>query len=132
MRVLAILAAGVLLLAGFVSSGGSAHRETQVRVTMTPEICRAAPVELEPGGMVFLVVNRTRTPRTFTIAGRRTKYIAPRRSGALRVELDRTGVYRFFCVSRGSHARVRTGVVAVRPPPVAPPPPSPTDRTSGS
>ncbi len=126
MRVWAILVAGVLLVAGFASSGRQARRQTQVRVTMTPETCRAAPIEIDPGAMVFLVANRTRRPRTFTIAGRRTKYILPRRSGALRVELDRTGVYRFFCVSRGPRARVRTGVVAVRPPPVPPPPPTPT------
>jgi hypothetical protein len=121
-----MLAAGVLLLAGFTSSGRQAHRQTQVRVTMTPERCRATPIEVEPGATVFLVTNRTRRPRTFTIAGRRTKYILPRHSGELRVELDRTGVYRFFCVSKGSRARVRTGVVAVRPPPLPPPPPPPT------
>ena len=125
MRTWAILAAGILLVAGF-ASGRQAHRQTEVRVTMTSETCRAAPIEVEPGAMVFLVANRTRGPRTFTIAGRRTKYIPPRRSGALRVELDRTGVYRFFCVSRGPRARVRTGVVAVRRVPVPPPPPTPT------
>ena len=99
---------------------------------MTPETCRADPLELEPGAIVFRVANRTRRPRTFTIAGRRTAFIQPRRSGALRLELDRTGVYRFFCVSHGPHAMVRTGVVAVRSLPAVPPPPAPTDRISGS
>jgi plastocyanin len=127
-KVWAVLAASVLLLAGFASSGTKqARRQTQVRVTMTSEKCRAAPIEVEPGTMVFLVVNRTLVPRTFTIASRRSKYIPPRRSRALRVELDRTGVYRFFCISRGPRAKVRTGVVAVRPPPVPPPSPTPTN-----
>ena len=126
-RAWAILAASVLLLAGFASSGKQARRQTQVRVTMTAEKCRAAPIEVEPGAMVFVVVNRTLVPRTFIIAGRRSKYIPPRRSRALRVELDRTGVYRFFCISRGPPVKVRTIVVAVRPPPVPPPPPSPTN-----
>jgi hypothetical protein len=127
-RVWVILAAGVLLLAGF-TSGREAQREREVRVSMTSETCRATPIEVEPGAMVFVVANRTLRPRTFTIAGRRTRYIPPRRSGALRVELGRAGVYRFFCVSRGPQARVRTGVVAVRSMPEPPPPPPTTPQS---
>jgi hypothetical protein len=123
-RALALLAATVLLLVGFASSGDEAKRRAQVRVTMTPETCRAAPIELEVGETLFTVVNRTRRPRTFTISGRRTPYLRPGTTGRLRVSLTRTGVYRFFCVSQGPRSRVRTGVVAVRPTP-APPPSSP-------
>ncbi|MEP6909648.1 MAG: cupredoxin domain-containing protein [Actinomycetota bacterium] len=129
-RVWAILASGVLLLVGFVSSGKQAHRQTQVRVTMTAERCAASPIELQPGAMVFVVVNRTLRPRTFTIAGRRTRYLPAHHSGSLSLELDRTGVYRFFCVSKGPRARVRTGVIAVRQPPLPPPPPTPTTGTN--
>ena len=124
-KVWVIFAASALLLVGFASSGRQAHRQTQLRVTMTLQRCLAAPIEVEPGTMVFRVVNRTRWPRIFTIAGRRTKYIQPGHSGALRVELDRTAIYRYFCLSRGPNTRLRTGVVAVRPAPVPPPPPSP-------
>lgn len=124
-KVWAIFAASALLLVGFASSGRHAHRQTQLRVTMTVQRCLAAPIEVKPGTMVFRVVNRTSWPRIFTIAGRRTKYIQPGRSGALRVELEHSGIYRYFCLSRGPNTRLRTGVVAVRPPPVPPPPPSP-------
>jgi hypothetical protein len=86
---------------------------------MTYAACRANPMEVEPGAAAFTVVNRMRTPRTFTIVGRRTRYILPGRTATLRVSFNREGVYRFFCVSQGPQARVRTGVVAVRP--VAPP-----------
>jgi hypothetical protein len=122
---LAILAAAVLLLAGFASSGHDMNRQGQVRVTMTPETCRAAPMELEVGETLFTVVNRTRRPRTFTISGRRTPYLRPGTTGRLRVTFTRTGIYRFFCVSQGPRSRLRTGVVAVRPAP-APPPPAPS------
>ena len=118
-RTWALASAAVLLMAGFASSGTDTRHASQVRVMMTYASCRATPMEVEPGAAAFTVVNRMRTPRTFTIDGRRTRYVLPGRTAVLRVSFNHDGVYRFFCLSRGPHARVRTGVVAVRP--VAPP-----------
>jgi hypothetical protein len=117
------LAAGALLLAGASSPSRHAHAQTLVRVTMTAEACRAAPSFLDSGTTVFTVANRTRKPRLFTIGGRRTRYIQPRRSASLRIGLTRSGVYRYFCISRGPRQVVRTGVVAVHPRPGPPAPP---------
>jgi hypothetical protein len=115
------LTAAALLLAGSASS--SARSATQVRVTMTFQACRAAPISVAPGATSFIVANRTRRARLFTIAGRKTRYIRPHGFGSLRVGLARAGVYRFFCISQGRPRLARTGVIAVRPKPAPPPPP---------
>ncbi len=124
MKASGLLAAAVALIAaGAAASRQQATAATTVRITMTTALCRALPSTVEPGATTFVVRNRTRRPRLFTIAGRRTAYIPPRRSGVLGVQLSRAGVYRYFCISRAPRRAVRTGVLAVRPPPVPPPPP---------
>ena len=105
-----------------LATGSAVSKTAQhVRITMTVSACRAAPVSVEPGVTSFAVVNRTRRARLFTIAGRRTRYVRPGRSRTLRVNFSRTGVYRYFCISRGPRRVVRTGVVGVRPRPVPAP-----------
>jgi Cellulase (glycosyl hydrolase family 5) len=122
-----VVAAGALLVVGAAAPGTRAPAQTLVRIAMTAESCRANPVAVGPGNMAFVVRNRTRRPRLFTIAGRRTRYVPPRHSRTLRVQLTRTGIYRYFCISTRPRRAVRTGVVGVRPPP-APPPPAPEHR----
>ena len=119
-----VIAAAALLVVGSATPGTRAEVRTRVVIAMTAEACRANPVALEPGATAFVVRNRTRRPRLFTIAGRRTSYIPPRRSRTLRVELTRTGIYRYFCISNGPRREVRTGAVGVRlrPAPLPPPP----------
>ena len=119
-----VIAAAALLVVGSATPGTRAEVRTRVVIAMTAEACRANPVALEPGATAFVVRNRTRRPRLFTIAGRRTSYIPPRRSRTLRVELTRTGIYRYFCISNGPRRAVRTGAVGVRlrPAPLPPPP----------
>jgi hypothetical protein len=125
MRVLALLASAIALtVAGAAASRPESPTASAVRITMTTAACRAAPTTVEPGTTKFFVRNRTRKPRLFTIAGRRTRYVAPRRSRRISVLLSQPGVYRYFCISRGPRRAVRTGVVAVRPVPVPPPPPA--------
>jgi len=119
---LGLVAAGALLLAGLAAPDRHAA-QVRVRVTMTAELCAAVPARLQPGDTVFVFTDRTRRPSLFTIDGRHTRYVAPRRSATMRLRLTRNGVYRFFCISRGPRRIVRTGVVAVSPRPV--PPPSP-------
>jgi hypothetical protein len=119
------IAAAALLVVGSAAPGRGAEVQTRVLVAMTAEACSAHPVALEPGTTAFVVRNRTRRPRLFTIAGRRTRYILPRRSRTLRVELTRTGIYRYFCISNGPRRAVRTGAVGVRLPPA--PLPSPPE-----
>ena len=119
-----VIAAAALLVVGSATPGTRAEVRTRVVIAMTAEACRANPAALEPGATAFVVRNRTRRPRLFTIAGRRTSYIPPRRSRTLRVELTRTGIYRYFCISNGPRRAVRTGAVGVRlrPAPLPPPP----------
>jgi Cellulase (glycosyl hydrolase family 5) len=116
-----LVAAAFLLVAGSVSSGMRTPAQARVRITMSVQACRAAPAAIEPGSLAFVVRNRTRRPRLFTIAGRRTRYVQPGRSKTLRLSLTRTGVYRYFCISRGPRRVFRTGVVGVRAT-MAPPP----------
>ena len=118
-----VVAAAVLLTAGSASSGTRKADQARVRITMSVVACRAAPVSVVPGRLAFVIRNRTRRPRRFIIAGRRTRYVPPGRSRTLRVRLSRTGVYRYFCIAKGPRRAVRTGVVGVRPRPVPPPPP---------
>ena len=122
-----VIAAAALLVVGSATPGTRAEVRTRVVIAMTAEACSANPVALEPGATAFVVRNRTRRPRLFTIAGRRTSYIRPRRSRTLRVELTRTGIYRYFCISNGPRRAVRTGAVGVRlrPAPLPPPPEHP-------
>jgi Cellulase (glycosyl hydrolase family 5) len=128
MKASGLLAAVVALIsAGSAASRPQATAATTVRITMTPALCRALPSSVEPGATTFVVRNRTQRSRLFTIAGRRTAYIPPRRTGLLGAQLSRAGVYRYFCISRGPRRAVRTGVVAVRSRAV-PPPPAPEHR----
>ena len=107
-------------MAGFAASGTDTTTvSTHVQVTMSTGGCRATPLELEPGLTAFRAENRILTPRRFVLLGRRTPWVAPGRSAILRVDLNREGVYRFFCISQGREPRIRTGVVAVRPGPPA-------------
>jgi hypothetical protein len=117
-----LVAAAVLLAAGSASSGVRTTAQARVRITMSAQACRAAPASIEPGTLAFVVRNRTRRPRLFTIAGRRTRYVQPGRSKTLRLSLTRTGVYRYFCISRGPRRAFRTGVVGVRAPSAPTPP----------
>jgi F5/8 type C domain-containing protein/cellulase (glycosyl hydrolase family 5) len=89
---------------------------------MTAAACRAKPRIVKPGKATFTIVNRTRRPRLFTIAGRRTRNIRPRRAAVLRLPLVRTGRYHYSCISRGRRRLLRTGVLTVRLPPRPPPP----------
>jgi hypothetical protein len=119
-RTLALAAAAVLLMAGFAASGTdtttvSAH----VQVTMSGTACHVTPLKLEPGLIAFRAENRTLSPRRFVLHGRQTAWVAPGRSATLRVDLSHDGVYRFFCISQAPEPRVRAGVVAVRPAPLA-------------
>jgi hypothetical protein len=114
---------GLALLAG-ASAPADARRTATVRVTMTRTACAIAPKTVEPGAVVFTIVNRTSRRRLFTIGGKRSRYIRARRTGALPVTLPRTGRYRFFCISTGRIRNPRSGVLTVRsvPPPLPPPP----------
>ena len=92
----------------------AAERTIDLRVTMTRTNCRAAPGIVRSGDATFRIVNRAKRPRLFTIAGRRSRYLRPGRSGKLRARLTRAGLYRYFCISRGRVRNPRTGVLAVR------------------
>jgi hypothetical protein len=100
------------ILAGAAAPAGK--RTIDLRVTMTRTNCRAAPGIVLSGDAIFRIVNRAKRPRLFTIAGRRSRYLRPGRSGTLRARLTRAGLYRYFCISRGRIRNPRTGVLAVR------------------
>jgi F5/8 type C domain/Cellulase (glycosyl hydrolase family 5) len=100
------------ILAGAAAPAGG--RTIDLRVTMTRTNCRAAPGIVQSGDATFRIVNRAKRPRFFTIAGRRSRYLRPGRTGTLRARLRRAGLYRYFCISRGRIRNPRTGVLAVR------------------
>jgi F5/8 type C domain len=100
------------ILAGAAAS--APERTIDLRVTMTRTNCRAAPGIVQSGVATFRIVNRAKRPRLFMIAGRRSRYVRPGRSGKLRARLTRAGLYRYFCLSRGRIRNPRTGVLAVR------------------
>jgi hypothetical protein len=100
------------ILAGAAAPAGG--RTIDLRVTMTRTNCRAAPGIVQSGDATFRIVNRAKRPRFFTIAGRRSRYLRPGRTGTLRARLTRAGLYRYFCISRGRIRNPRTGVLAVR------------------
>jgi hypothetical protein len=100
------------ILAGAAAPAGG--RTIELRVTMTRTNCRAAPGIVQSGNATFRIMNRAKRPRFFTIAGRRSRYLRPGRTGTLRARLTRAGLYRYFCISRGRIRNPRTGVLAVR------------------
>jgi hypothetical protein len=104
--------AALAFLAGAAAPAGD--RTINLRVTMTRASCRAAPGIVEAGYATFTIVNRAKRARLFTIAGRRSRYLRPGRTGRLRARLTRAGLYRYFCISRGRIRNPRTGVLAVR------------------
>lgn len=123
----AVLVASALLAGA--SAPADAKRAVTVRVTMTRTACATTPKTVEPGAVGFTIVNRTRGRRLFTIAGKRSRYVRARRTGALPVTLTRTGLYRFYCLSAGRIRNPRSGVLTVRA--VAPPLPTPPDHRIG-
>jgi hypothetical protein len=116
-----VTVAALALLAG--AAAPAVERTIDLRVTMTRTNCRAAPGIVQSGDATFRIVNRAKRPRLFTIAGRRSRYLRPGRTGTLRARLARAGLYRYFCISRGRIRNPRTGVLAVRSdvPPRGPP-----------
>ena len=119
-RTASLVAVALGALALFSSAAEpAATRTIEVRVTMTRVACRAAPGIIDSGTVAFRIVNRTRRLRFFTIAGRRSIYVRPGRGTTLTASLARSGLYRYFCISRGRIRNPRTGVLAVRS--VAPP-----------
>jgi hypothetical protein len=100
------------ILAGAAAPAG--ERTIDLRVTMTRTNCRAAPGIVQSGDATFRIVNRAKRARLFTIAGRRSRYLRPGRTGMLRARLTRAGLYRYFCISRGRIRNPRTGVLGVR------------------
>jgi F5/8 type C domain len=112
-----VCTATALIVALSILAGAAAPargRTIDLRVTMTRTNCRAAPGIVQSGDAAFRIVNRAKRPRLFMIAGRRSRYLRPGRTGTLRARLTRAGLYRYFCISRGRIRNPRTGVLAVR------------------
>jgi hypothetical protein len=112
-----VCTATAMIVALSILAGAAAPargRTIDLRVTMTRTNCRAAPGIVQSGDATFRIVNRAKRPRLFTIAGRRSRYLRPGRTGRLRARLTRAGLYRYFCISRGRIRNPRTGVLAVR------------------
>lgn len=134
----AIAAAGALcaLVLPSTALAESSAKPVSVRVTMTERSCAAAPKRPRAGQAVFAIRNRGRRPRRFSIAGRRSRFVKPRKTAKLKARLVKGRKYKFTCTARGRPKSVRRGSLRVaggrpsgqqpRPSPApAPPPPSP-------
>jgi hypothetical protein len=130
----AALALIALALPAHALAQGSAA-PISVRVTMSERACSALPKRPRAGLAVFKVRNTGKRPRSFSIAGRRSPFVKPRKASTLRARLAKGRTYRFTCTSRGKPRSVRGGTLRVagtavptrpdRPQPQPPPPPPP-------
>jgi len=97
-----------------------------VRVEIRDSACalsrRSVPVR---STVRFVVRNRTRTPKRFTVNRARTRVLARDKSQTLAVRFSRRGTFRFSCASVGAKPRTRTGTFVVTAVPPAAPPPDP-------
>ena len=117
----------------------AAPAPTRVTLTMTERACKISRRQLQVGGAMFTIVNRSRRARRFAVAGRRSQFLRRGRRAKLKVTFRRAGRYPFTCTARGLSKRraVKRGVIVVTkairptprpqpPPPPPPPPPAPT------
>lgn len=136
----AALALVALALPAHALAQGAAP-PVSLRVTMSESACSAVPKRPRAGLAVFKLRNSGKRARSFSIAGRRSPFVKPRKSATLRARLAKGRTYRFTCTARGRPRSVRTGTLRVagnagparpnppqpqpQPPPPAPPPPPP-------
>ncbi|HEU4943392.1 MAG TPA: discoidin domain-containing protein [Gaiellaceae bacterium] len=135
LRIQAAALAGVALCAfasPAVADAAGTAKAARMTVTMTERACTVARTA-RPGRTIFRISNRGSRPRTFAIAGRRTRFVLRRRTATLAVRLVRGRAYRYACAARGRPRSVRRGTLRVTgaaqaprpgnpPPPPAPPP----------
>jgi hypothetical protein len=123
----------VLALPAHVLAQGAA-KPVSVRVTMSERACSALPKRPRAGAAIFRVRNSGKRARSFSIAGRRSPFVKPRKTATLRARLAKGRTYRFACTARGEPRSVRSGTLRVagqasptrpQPPPPPTPPPAP-------
>jgi hypothetical protein len=130
----AVLALVALALPVNALAEGTA-KPVSVRVTMSERSCSALPKRARAGKAVFKVRNRGKRARSFSIAGRRSAFVKPRKTATLRARLRKGRKYRFTCVAKGRPRSIRSGTLRVagtvdrpagpRRPQPPPPPPAP-------
>jgi F5/8 type C domain len=109
----------------------AAAKPPRIAVTMTERGCKVSHKRVAVGSAVFALANRSRRPRSFAVAGRKSPFLRPRRRGTLRVTFRRPGRVRYTCTGRGLPRKraVRTGFLTIfkpaTPPRRPPPPPLP-------
>src|SRR4051812_20991848 len=106
-----------VLTAGFMAGAGDAVRSVQgaasVNVTATDSSCSLSKKTLGGAGSVtFHVLNRGKFAHAFSIAGKRTKVLAPGRSQNMTLSL-KAGKHPYLCTSPG-HGRGVGGTMLVR------------------
>ncbi|HVD26358.1 MAG TPA: discoidin domain-containing protein [Gaiellaceae bacterium] len=128
---LAALALVALVLPAPALAQGTA-KPVSVRVTMSERACSALPKRPRAGAAIFKVRNAGKRARSFSIAGRRSRFVKPRRTATLRASLGKGRIYRFTCTAKGKPRSVRSGTLRVagkasptRPSRPQPPPPAP-------
>jgi plastocyanin len=109
------LAVLLALLTGAAGSGAS-MQGSRVTVTMTAAKCRASTTSVEPGPVLFVLVNRSGLARRFEIARRRSSLVRSRKRATLRVTFAKEGSYRYACKApRRPKATRRGTLLVVRP-----------------
>jgi hypothetical protein len=99
----------VIMCASVGAATARAHRVTRVTsvvVTITDSQLKLSRPSVI-GSVVFNVVNKSRLPRDFEIAGKRTPSIASGASAPLRVELPKSGAYPYVSAGPGRASRLR-------------------------
>jgi hypothetical protein len=82
-----LLAVGLVTAAlGLLAGEASAAAKTpRIAVTMTERGCEVSRKRVAVGSAIFALNNRSRRRRSFAVAGRKSRFLRPRKRGTLRV-----------------------------------------------
>jgi plastocyanin len=112
---IAVMSAAVVIVAPAVSAGGRPHARaaaTTVNVTGKEFSFTLSRSSARHGSVTFRFTNKGRVKHDFSIAGRKTKVLNPKKSQSLRVTLKK-GSYRYLCTVKGHAASGMKGTFRV-------------------
>jgi len=112
-RALAALAGAVALAGPGVLAWSQASAATSVNVSMTEFKFGLSKSSVAKGAVTFKLVNKGSVTHDLKIAGKKSKEIAPGKSGSLKVTL-KPGSYRYICTLPGHAQSGMKGVLKVR------------------
>ena len=100
----AIAAVGAAVLAGPTLAARQAPQAMTDKVTMKEFKFTFLPRSVRKGVVTFSLRNTGRLPHDFKINGKKSRMIAPGKTGTLRVTFARAGTYAYLCTVPGHAA----------------------------